>query len=118
GSVFACPRHLLSTLCPSTALFRSLEGAAPRARSFRFVVSDEAVGRGSDESARYALELFRRMKLQVLVVTPLQKIHVIEPYVASVAFVYNEDGRRSPVRNLTIDEYRAEREARRVVHVS
>lgn len=107
-----------TVLAASLAYQFRLEGAAPRARSFRFVVIDEAFGRGSDESARYALELFRRMKLQVLVVTPLQKIHVIEPYVANVAFVYNEDGRRSLVRNLTIDEYRAEREARRMVHVS
>ena len=58
------------------------------------------------------------MNLQLLIVTPLQKIHVIEPYVANVGFVYNEEGRRSHVRNLTIDEYRAEREARRMVHVS
>ena len=107
-----------TVLAASLAYQFRLEGAAPRARSFRFVVIDEAFGRGSDESARYALELFRRMKLQVLVVTPLQKIHVIEPYVANVAFVYNEDGRRSLVRNLTIEEYRAEREARRMVHVS
>ena len=33
---------------------------APRSRSFRFVVIDEAFGRGSDESARYGLELFAR----------------------------------------------------------
>jgi uncharacterized protein YPO0396 len=32
--------------------------------------------------------------------------------VASVGFVHNEEGRESLLRNLTIDEYRAEREAR------
>jgi uncharacterized protein YPO0396 len=42
-------------------------------------------------------------------VTPLQKIHVIEPYVSAVGFVHNEDGSRSMLRNLTIEEYRAER---------
>jgi uncharacterized protein YPO0396 len=47
-----------------------------------------------------------------LIVTPLQKIHIIEPYVAGVGFVHNEDGRESKLRNLTIEEYRAEREAR------
>ena len=50
--------------------------ATAKGRSFRFVVIDEAFGRGSDESARYGLELFQRMKLQLLIVTPLQKIHV------------------------------------------
>jgi uncharacterized protein YPO0396 len=76
------------------------------------VVVDEAFGRGSDESARYGLQLFGRLGLQLLIVTPLQKIHVIEPYVAGVGFVHNPDGRRSMLRNLTIEEYRAERTAR------
>ena len=72
---------------------------------------DEAFGRGSDESARYALELFKRMDLQLLVVTPLQKIHVIEEFVKSVNFIHNEDGRYSMIRNLTMDEYRKEKAA-------
>ncbi len=59
-------------------------------------------------STRYGLELFRRLCLQLLIVTPLQKIHVIEPYIASVGFVHNDDGSRSMLRNLTIEEYRAE----------
>jgi uncharacterized protein YPO0396 len=77
------------------------------ARTFRFVMIDEAFGRGSDESARYGLELFGRLGLQLLVVTPLQKIHVIEDYVRSVHLVHNHEGRRSEVRTLTIDDYRA-----------
>ncbi|MGN6404047.1 SbcC/MukB-like Walker B domain-containing protein, partial [Sinomonas sp.] len=81
-------------------------------RSFRFVVIDEAFGRGSDESARYGLELFRRMRLQLLIVTPLQKIHVIEPYVSHVGFVANPRGQDSRLRNMTIQEYRGERERR------
>ena len=44
--------------------------------------------------------------------TPLQKIHIIEPYIASVGFVHNEEGRLSMLRNLTIEEYRAEQAAR------
>ncbi len=87
-------------------------GGALRSRTFRFVVIDEAFGRGSDESARFGLELFRRLNLQLLIVTPLQKIHIIEPFVSSVGFVHSEDGVESRLRNLTIAEYRAEREAR------
>ncbi len=79
-------------------------------RSFRFVVIDEAFGRGSDESARYGLELFQRMKLQLLIVTPLQKIHVIEPFVSHVGFVANTNGDDSQLRNMTIQEYRAEKD--------
>ncbi len=81
-------------------------------RSFRFVVIDEAFGRGSDESARYGLELFQRMKLQLLIVTPLQKIHVIEPFVSHVGFVANINGDDSQLRNMTIQEYRDERDRR------
>ena len=80
-----------------------------RSRSFRFVVIDEAFGRGSDESGQYGLRLFAQLNLQLLIVTPLQKIHIIEPFVASVGFVHNEEGSTSKLRNLTIEEYRAEK---------
>ncbi len=100
-------------LAASLAYQFGLEWGVARSRTFRFVVIDEAFGRGSDESARFGLELFKRLRLQLLIVTPLQKIHIIEPFVASVGFVHNDEGRDSKLRNLTIAEYRAEREARR-----
>lgn len=96
-------------LAASLAYQFGLEWQSERSRSFHFVVIDEAFGRGSDESARYGLELFQTMGLQLLIATPLQKIHIIEPFVANVGFVHNEEGRRSLLRNLTIEEYRAER---------
>lgn len=77
-----------------------------RKRHFRFVVIDEAFGRGSDDSTRYGLELFRTLDLQLLIVTPLQKIAVIEDYISAVHFVHNEGGANSMVQNLTIEEYR------------
>ncbi len=80
------------------------------AKSFRFVVIDEAFGRGSDESTRYALDLFQKLDLQLLIVTPLQKIHVIEDYIQFVHFVYNEDGKNSHLKNLTIAEYYEQKE--------
>jgi len=96
-------------LAASLAYRFGLEWGAVRSRSFRFVVIDEAFGRGSDESAQYGLKLFRQLNLQLLIVTPLQKIHVIEPYVSSVGFVHNEGGRASKLRNLSIEEYRAQK---------
>ena len=86
------------------------QGEGQRARSFRFVVIDEAFGRGSDESAQYGLQLFEKLNLQLLIVTPLQKIHIIEPFVASVGFVQNDEGRDSKLRNLSIEEYLAEKD--------
>jgi uncharacterized protein YPO0396 len=97
-----------TVLAASLAYQFGLEWGETRSRSFRFVLIDEAFGRGSDESTRYGLELFRRLSLQLLIVTPLQKIHVIEPYITSVGFVHNDNGSQSMLRNLTIEEYRAE----------
>jgi uncharacterized protein YPO0396 len=97
-------------LAASLAYQFGLEWGAVRSRSFRFVVIDEAFGRGSDESAEYGLRLFQQLNLQLLIVTPLQKIHIIEPFVASVGFVHNEDGSASKLRNLSIEAYRAERD--------
>lgn len=96
-------------LAASLAYQFGLEWGASRSRSFRFVVIDEAFGRGSDESAQYGLRLFAQLNLQLLIVTPLQKIHIIEPYVAHVGFVHNEEGRSSKLRNLSIAEYRQEK---------
>lgn len=97
-------------LAASLAYQFGLEWGAVRSRSFRFVVIDEAFGRGSDESAQYGLQLFAQLNLQLLIVTPLQKIHIIEPFVSSVAFVHNEQGRDSKLRTLTIEAYREEKE--------
>lgn len=102
-----------TVLAASLAYQFGLQWGEKRSRSFRFAVIDEAFGRGSDESARYGLELFGRLNLQLLIVTPLQKIHIIEPFVASVGFVHNPDGQQSMLRNLSIDEYRAKMAARR-----
>ena len=98
-------------LAASLAYQFGLEWGAVRSRSFRFVVIDEAFGRGSDESAQYGLRLFEQLNLQLLIVTPLQKIHIIEPFVASVGFVHNEGGQASKLRNLSIEEYRAQKAA-------
>jgi uncharacterized protein YPO0396 len=70
------------------------------------VVIDEAFSRGSEASTRYALSLFTRLGLQLLIVTPLQKIHVIEPHVSAVGFVDNPNGNYSRLQSLTITEFR------------
>ncbi len=86
-----------------------LQWGETKSRSFRFVMIDEAFGRGSDDSARYGLELFHKLNLQLLIVTPMQKIHIIENYVKSVNFVHNEGGKNSMLRNLTLTEYQQEK---------
>lgn len=94
-------------LAASLAYQFGLEWGAQRSRDFRFAVIDEAFGRGSDVSTRYALDLFARLGLQLLIVTPLQKVHVIEPYVEAIGFVDNPSGSYSRLQTLTIEEFRA-----------
>ena len=97
-------------LAASLAYQFGLEWGVERSRDFRFAVIDEAFGRGSDVSTRYALELFGKLGLQLLIVTPLQKVHVIEPYVRAIGFVDNPTGSCSRLQTLTIEEFRAQRE--------
>ncbi|MEV0294899.1 ATP-binding protein [Nocardia sp. NPDC050710] len=93
-------------LAASLAYQFKLDWGVAKSKTFRFVVIDEAFGRGSDESTRFALGLFGKLGLQLLIVTPLQKIHVIEPFVSSVGFVDNKTGAYSRMQTLTIEEYR------------
>jgi uncharacterized protein YPO0396 len=100
-------------LAASLAYQFGLEWGVEQSRDFRFAVIDEAFGRGSDLSTRYALELFAALGLQLLIVTPLQKVHVIEPYVKAIGFVDNPTGKFSRLQTMTIEEYRTRRDARR-----
>jgi uncharacterized protein YPO0396 len=97
-------------LAASLAYQFKLDADESNTKAFRFVVIDEAFGRGSDESTRYALTLFTELGLQLLIVTPLQKIHVIEPHVSCVGFVDNLDGNYSRLQRVTIEEHRRQRE--------
>ncbi|MBF0266360.1 MAG: hypothetical protein HQL46_13930, partial [Gammaproteobacteria bacterium] len=74
-------------------------------RRFNLVVIDEAFARGSKDSTRFGLELFKKLGLQLLLVTPLQKLDIIEHYVKHVHFV-DQKNKHSLLLNMTIDEYR------------
>lgn len=77
-----------------------------RADTFRLVMIDEAFGRGSDVAARYAMTLFKKLGFQLMIITPLQKIFVIEPFVNSFALAEaNKVTSRSRLHNLTMDQF-------------
>lgn len=98
-------------LASSLAYQYQLDPTNVTAHGFRFVVIDEAFGRGSDESTRYALGLFARLGLQLLIVTPLQKIAVIEPHVHCLGYVDNLNDNHSRLQRVTIDELNEQRRA-------
>lgn len=80
-------------------------------KSFRFVVIDEAFSKSDDSNSRYAMELFQKLNLQLLVVTPKDKINVIEPYISSLHFVSNTpEGDCSKIASITIEDYRYKRQ--------
>ncbi|MEM0996215.1 MAG: SbcC/MukB-like Walker B domain-containing protein [Bacteroidota bacterium] len=79
--------------------------ASARDRSFRFIVVDEAFSKLDPEKSRYLMDLCRQLKLQLLVVTPLDKIHVVEQYIDTCHYVENKDRRHSRVYNLSIERY-------------
>ncbi|MFT3855665.1 MAG: ATP-binding protein [Ilumatobacteraceae bacterium] len=97
-----------TVLAASLAYQFGLELGETVSRSFRFVAIDEAFGRADTEATRFGLKLFGELHLQLLVVTPLQRISIIEPYVQRVGFVSVTDD-RSQITNLTIEEYRKRR---------
>ncbi len=93
-----------TVLASALAYQYGIHDAQKSIRAFRFVVIDEAFGRGSDESTRFGLELFKKMNLQ-LVVTPLQKTGIIQHYIDFVHFVSNPTKSNSEVIDLTKKEY-------------
>ncbi|MFJ7205227.1 ATP-binding protein [Streptomyces sp. NPDC098789] len=105
-------------LAASLAYQFRIDPTAQKAKTFHFVVIDEAFGRGDDASAHFALDLFQRLGLQLLVVTPLQKLHVIEPHVTRVGYVDRPDKTRSRLTTLTIEEYLAQKAAARQADIT
>lgn len=83
-----------------------------KSKSFRFVVVDEAFSKSDNANAHYAMELFKQLNLQLLVVTPKDKINIVENYIAAVHFVANNrEENNSTIHNISIDQYRKERDA-------
>jgi len=97
-------------LASAVAYQYGLQDAAAGNRSFRLVVIDEAFSKLDDDNARYAMKLFQQLGLQLLVVTPMQQLHVIEDFVQAYHVVFNSDeGNCSRLFNLTQAEYRESR---------
>jgi uncharacterized protein YPO0396 len=98
---------LAYTILASAIAFQfGIRGTEPHTRSFRFVVVDEAFSKVDPENATYAMELFRTLQLQLMVVTPLDKINIVEDYVRAVHYVENRDRKRSAVYTMTLEVYR------------
>jgi uncharacterized protein YPO0396 len=73
--------------------------------SFRFVVVDEMFARSDEANSKYALQLFAKFQLQLLIVCPFDaRARVVEPFVSSYHLSLNPTTQASTVRTITVDE--------------
>ena len=102
---------LAYTILASAIAFQfGLERGQAKSRSFRFVVVDEAFSRSDENNSRYAMQLFKELDLQLLVVTPMTGIHIVEPYINACHFVWNNsEGSNSQVHTMSIQQFHKER---------
>ncbi|MBK8393963.1 MAG: AAA family ATPase [Leptospiraceae bacterium] len=76
-------------------------------KSFRLVVIDEMFNNLDNQNSRFAMDLFKQLGLQLLVVTPLDKISIVEPYISSIHLVANnQEGKDSRVYPITMESLR------------
>ena len=83
-----------------------LDPDATKSERFQFVMVDEMFSRSDDTHAEYALDLFARFGLQLLIVAPLDaKARVTEPYVGTYLHVVkNKQTNRSELISITADQ--------------
>jgi uncharacterized protein YPO0396 len=74
-------------------------------KSLRFITVDEAFSKLDPEKSQFLMEFCEQLNLQLLVVTPLDKINIAEPYIHAVHFVEIKNKKNSILYNLTMDEY-------------
>lgn len=79
--------------------------------TFRLVVIDEAFARTDEANSQRALELFKSLGLQLVVVNPFDaKGRIVEDYVDSFHLAVNPDGKNSKLRRASRADYEAARD--------
>jgi len=78
------------------------DGMTPN--SFRFICVDEAFAKQDEEKAEYLMDLTKKLNLQMLLVTPDDKIQIAEPYISAVHIVHRVNNRNSRVFDTTIEQ--------------
>ncbi len=83
-----------------------LEANQITTKSFRFVVIDEVFNNLDYRNSKYAMELFRKLDLQLMIVTPADKINVVSEYIATVNIVNrNESTNQSLLAQMSYEEF-------------
>jgi uncharacterized protein YPO0396 len=91
-------------LCSAIAYQFGITREGRNAKSLRFIAVDESFSNQDEEKATYLMELCKQLHLQLLVVTPSDKIQIVEDFIAHVHLVQRVNNRHSILFNMTKKE--------------
>jgi uncharacterized protein YPO0396 len=91
-------------LCSAIAYQFGITREGKNERSLRFIAVDESFSNQDEEKATYLMELCRQLHLQLLVVTPSDKIQIVQNFIAHVHLVQRVNNRHSVLLNMTLKE--------------
>lgn len=97
-------------LCSAIAYQFGITQSGHNARSMRFIAVDESFSNQDEEKATYLMELCKQLHLQLLVVTPSDKIQVVENFIAHVHLVQRRQNGESILFNMTKKELQQHRD--------
>ncbi len=97
-------------LCSAIAYQFGITREGRNSKSLRFIAVDESFSNQDEEKATYLMELCKQLHLQLLVVTPSDKIQIVENFIAHVHLVQRVNNRHSILFNMTRKELREKKD--------
>ena len=97
-------------LCSAIAYQFGITREGRNSKSLRFIAVDESFSNQDEEKATYLMELCKQLHLQLLVVTPSDKIQIVESFIAHVHLVQRVNNRHSILFNMTKKELKDKKE--------
>jgi uncharacterized protein YPO0396 len=80
-----------------------------QSESFQFIAIDEAFKAQDEDKALYLITLCKQLHLQLLVVTPSDNIHIVEPYISFVHFIERKEEKYSWLYDMPIEQFLEEK---------
>ncbi|UTC63055.1 hypothetical protein E4O05_03935 [Treponema sp. OMZ 787] len=78
-------------------------------RSLRLVIIDEVFSKVDIDNSCYAMELFKEIGLQMILVTPMDKINIVEDDISSMHITEKKNDNTSRLLEITIERYKQEK---------
>jgi uncharacterized protein YPO0396 len=97
-------------LCSAIAYQFGITREGSNSKSLRFIAVDESFSNQDEEKATYLMELCKQLHLQLLVVTPSDKIQIVQDFIAYVHLAQRINNRHSEMYNMTMKELKEKME--------